>query len=79
MGALRSLLFLIFVFFAIWLVRRYLTAQRKPPETKPSRPATAEMRQCTHCGVHAPITSGFVAATGEFYCCEDHWRADHGS
>jgi uncharacterized protein len=73
MGALRSLLFLAIIFFAVWLIRRHLSAADNSSRAKPRQPAKAEMRQCAYCGVHAPITTG-ILAKDVFYCCEDHWR-----
>ncbi len=75
MGALRTFVFLLIIFFGAWLVRRQLAhSARRWQQDRRKPKLVTEMRPCAYCGVHAPVSEG-VVSHGAFYCSEEHRRA----
>jgi len=62
------------IILGVYLFRRLAGQRGAPP--KPSEDKVAEdMVRCKVCGVNLPRSEA-VLSKGQFYCCDEHRRAD---
>ncbi len=70
---------IILLAIAVWLVitvlKRYL---RNTTDNSPGRSEPENMVQCAYCGIHLPTSDSF-SANNQYYCCEAHSKAEHGT
>ena len=75
-----SLLRIVLVVFALWLIVRYIKhALGAPPTPRRPSPNTAPhdnaMLPCKHCGVYLPESEA-TRLGGNIYCSREHAEAD---
>jgi uncharacterized protein len=76
-GMFRLLFWIVVIFAAIWLWRRF-----KTPSTPRSQPRqqdeTQPMVRCAQCGVHVPRNHA-LSQDDRWYCSRAHLEQDQGS
>ena len=71
---------LVLIFFALWLIIRYIKRALDTPSPRPPSPDTPErvsaMLKCKQCGVYVPQSEA-TRRGDNFYCSSEHAEADH--
>jgi len=67
----RLIFIVLVVVLVVWLLRRALAAEDKPPQAEGV--AKGDLVSCAHCGVNLPKSEA-RSAGGRHYCSEEHWR-----
>jgi uncharacterized protein len=76
---LRLLFWIVVIFAAIWLWRKYKAPAASNPSNRPNREQDAPpMVRCAHCGVHLPRDRA-LSVQQQWYCSQAHLEQGPGS
>ena len=73
----RLLFWIVVIFAAIWLWRRFKTPSKSRPEPR-QQDETQPMVRCAQCGVHVP-RSHALSQDNRWYCSRAHLEQDQST